>query len=411
MGSPFFMNRKSKLQNRTSKVETRKSPRGHRFSSSRFQISKAVALKIPLYPLILLAVVMTVWAGPKARRPVQPASAKAEAEAALTKARERVLTANPLSMFYYSDDSLGLGSLQAHADAMTLLAPQCYALDRGGALHGQLPTGVLDVTRRADLPLMPLVTNSGFDRSAARVLLHNTPAQERAAKSLAQLAVRNQYVGWQLDFEGIDPADKLAYTRFVARVAAKLHHDHRLLSVAVVPRFSDTYPDASATGFRTGEWGAAFDYRGLADVADFLVLMAYDQHTPSTPPGPVAGYDWVQAALDYAVGRVPPSKLLLGIPFYGREWDEASRGDTAHSLAYKDLNPFLADPASERHWDDLSRTAWFQWREGDTLRTAWFDDARSLREKLKLVQLDHLRGYAAWRLGVEDPEFWQPKGQ
>ena len=152
-------------------------------------------------------------------------------------------------MFYYSDDSLGLASLQAHADAMTLLAPQCYGLDRAGALHGQLPAGVLDVTRRAGLPLMPLVTNSGFDRSTAHALLHNAQAQERAANSLAQLAERDQYVGWQLDFEGIDPADKLAYTRFVARVAARLHHDHRLLSVAVVPRFSDTYPDSSATGF------------------------------------------------------------------------------------------------------------------------------------------------------------------
>ena len=228
-------------------------------------------------------------------------------------------------MFYYSDDSLGMASLQAHAGAMTLLAPQCYGLDRAGALHGQLPAGVLDVTRRAGLPLMPLVTNPGFDRSTAHALLHNAKAQERAAKSLAQLAERDQYVGWQLDFEGIDPADKLAYTRFVARVAARLHHDHRLLSVAVVPRFSDTFPDSSAPGFHTGEWGAAFDFRGLGRVADFLVLMAYDQHTPLTPPGPVAGYDWVKAALDYAVRRVPPAKLLLGIPLYGREWAETSQ--------------------------------------------------------------------------------------
>ena len=80
---------------------------------------------------------------------------------------------------------------------------------------------------------------------------------------------------------------------------------------------------------------------------------------------------------------------------------------TSHSLAYKDLKHFLEDPASDRHWDDLLRTTWFQLREGETLRTAWFDDARSLREKLRLVQLYHLRGYAAWRLGVEDPEFWQ----
>jgi spore germination protein YaaH len=346
-------------------------------------------------------------AAPKNRRNAPPASAKAEAEAALAKARGQVLNARPLAMFYYADDSLGTASLQAHADAITLLAPQCYELDRAGALHGQLPAGVLDVTRLAGLPLMPLVTNAGFDRSTAHALLHNAQAQERALKYLAEVAEHDQYVGWQLDFEGIGPADKLAYTRFVAHLAAQMHRGHRLLSVAVVPRFSDIYPDSSAPGFHTGEWGAAFDFRGLGRVADFLVLMAYDQHTPSTPPGPVAGYDWVRAALDYAVSRVPPSKLLLGLPLYGREWAETAGVTTSHSLAYRDLKRYLEDPSCERHWDDVAQTTWFQWREDETLRTAWFDDARSLREKLALIPLYHLRGYAAWRLGVEDPEFWQ----
>ncbi|MGA3324047.1 MAG: glycosyl hydrolase family 18 protein [Terriglobia bacterium] len=397
--------------NRKSKLEDRNSPPNHGISSLGSGVSKPLARRIPLYSLVLLAVAVTAWAGPKDRDAANLQSEKAAAEADLAKARERVLNARPLAMFYYSDDSVGLASLQAHAGAMTLLAPQCYGLDRAGVLHGQLPAGVLDLTRRAGLPLMPLVMNSGFDRSTAHVLLHNAKALERAAKYLAQLAERDRYVGWQLDFEGMAPADKLAYTQFVARLAARLHHDHRLLSVAIVPRFSDTYPDSSAPGFHTGEWGAAFDYRGLGRAADFLVLMAYDQHTPSTPPGPVAGYEWVKAAVDYAVRRVPPAKLLLGIPLYGREWAKTPGATTAHSLAYKDLSQFLADPGSERHWDDTSRTTWFQLREGGTLRTAWFDDARSLHEKLKLVQLDHLCGYAAWRLGVEDPELWQPEGQ
>jgi spore germination protein YaaH len=403
MGSPIIMNRNSKCENRNS-------PAIHRTASDQIRVSKRVTLKISQCRLFLLLLAVTAWGVPKAPLPVNPALAKAAAEAALTKARERVLRASPLAMFYYSDDSLGLESLQAHADAMTVLAPQCYGLDRAGALHGQLPAGILEVTRRVGLPLMPLVTNSGFDRLTAHRLLHNAPAQERAARSLAQLAERNQYVGWQLDFEDMDPADKFAYTRFAGRVAARLHRDHRLLSVAVVTRFSDTYPDRSATRFHTGEWGAAFDYRGLGRVADFLVLMAYDQHTPATPPGPVAGYDWVEAALDYALRRVPPAKLLLGLPLYGREWDETAHATTAHSLAYKDLKRFLEDPASDRQWDDLSRTTWFQLHEDEMLRTAWFDDARSLREKLKLVQLHHLRGYAAWRLGMEDPEFWQQAG-
>ena len=331
--------------------------------------------------------------------------------AALTKARQRVLDASPLAMFYYVDDSSALASLLEHAGAMTVLAPQCYTLDRSGVLRGQLPAGITALIHGDGPPLMPLVTNPGFDRSSAHALLHNVPAQERAAKSLAQTAELNQYVGWQLDFEGMEPADKPAYTRFAARVAAQMHHGHRLLSVAVVPRFSDVYPDKSSAPFHTGEWGAAFDFRGLARAADFLVLMAYDQHTPSTPPGPVAGYDWVKAGLDYATRRVPASKLLLGVPLYGREWVETSGGTTAHSLAYKDLNLYLDDPRSERSWDDLLRTASFKLHDGETLRTAWFDDARSLREKLKLAQSYHLRGYAAWRVGMEDPGFWQPDGQ
>jgi spore germination protein YaaH len=415
METPFFMNRKSKLEGRNaphfmngnSKLEIRNSPPRHRVSSSQFRVSKLVARKNPFYLLIWLAVAITAWGAPKTRRSAQPPSAKSAAAEALARMREQVLNARPLAMFYYADDSLGMASLEAHADAMTLLAPQCFGLDRTGALHGHLPSGVLDVTRRGGLPLMPLVTNPGFERSVAHALLHNAQAQARATTSLAQLAERDQYVGWQIDFEDIDPADKPAYTRFVTRLAARMHRDHRLLSVAVVPRFSDVYPDSSAPGFHTGEWGVAFDFRGLGRVADFLVLMAYDQHTPLTPPGPVAGYDWVKAALDYAARRVPPAKLLLGLPFYGREWVETASGTTAHSLAYKDLKRYLEDPGSERHWDEVSRTTWFQLHEGDTLRTAWFDDARSLREKLKLMQLDHLRGFAAWRLGVEDPEFWE----
>jgi spore germination protein YaaH len=358
---------------------------------------------------LILLLAMTAWGASKNQRAVHPKPHATVEETALTKARERVQSATPLAMFYYTDDSLGLATLQAHSEAMTVLAPQCYALDRAGALHGRLPARVPGMAQSAGLPLMPLVTNAGFDRPAAHRLLHNLPAQQRAINLLAEAAKSEQYVGWQLDFEDLDPADKFAYSRFVARLGARLHRDRRLLSVAVVPRFSDTFPDTSVPGFHTGEWGAAYDYRSLGRTADFLVLMAYDQHTPSTPPGPVAGYDWVKALLDYAVQRVPPYKLVLGLPLYGREWAETTDGKTSHSFAYKDLEAVLQNPTSERHWDDVSQTSWFEWREGETVRTAWFDDARSLREKMKLARLYHLRGYAAWRLGMEDPDFWQPE--
>ena len=325
---------------------------------------------------------------------------------ALLAARKRVLGARPLAMCYYYADARGIESLKARAAEMTLLGPQSFKVEADGVVRGEVPAQVLELARAAKLPVMPLVVNPGFDRPTASAMLRNPKAQERAATYLAYLAKRDNYVGWQLDLEYVDPADRTLYTKFVRRVAARLHADGRLLSIAVVPRFSDHYPDTRAAEFRTGEWGAPFDFRALGQAVDFMVLMTYDHHTTGTPPGPVAGYMWIKEALEYAVRRVPRQKLVIGIPLYGREWVETANGTLSRSLGFSDLQPLLERPGLEVQWDKRWRTPWFQFRDGSELHTIWFDDRRSFEEKLDLVRQYRLRGFAAWRLGSEDPEFW-----
>jgi len=340
----------------------------------------------------------------------------------LLKARWHVLGARPLGLFYYSSDSRGLKSLETHAPQMTLLGPQCFWVDDQGIVHGEIPPQVVEIARQAKLPIMPLVINPRFDQALARVLLRNPQAQERAAIYLAYLAHRDNYVGWQLDLEHIDPADQGRYSRFVARVAGRLHRDHRLLSVALVPRFSDKYPKPpaplsrtvarpgpSANEFQTGEWGAPYDYRALGRVADFVTLMTYDHHGESDPPGPVAGYEWVEAAVRYAVARIPRSKLLLGIPFYGREWvrpDAPGQTLKARNLSFPDAQELLGRPGIASHWDDRWRTGWFEYRDASGQHTGWYEDSKSLAAKLQVMRRYQLRGFAAWRLGEEDPKFW-----
>lgn len=321
--------------------------------------------------------------------------------------RQRVLSARPLGLYYYQNNPAGFESLRAHAREMTLLGPQCFFVETDGVVRGGVPPQVLDVARRARLPLMPLVINPGFGRQGASKMLRDVKLQERAVVYLAYLAKRENYVGFQLDLEYIDPADSSLYTRFVERAAARFHADGRLLSVAVVPRFSDIYPDADTSReFHTGEWGAPYDYRALGRLADFITLMTYDQHSNSSPPGPVAGYEWQKAALDYAVRRMPRQKLLLGIPFYGRRWIESPQGTMSNSLAFRDFRTLLDRPGTQLRWDERWRTTWLQFRDGNAEHTAWFDDLRSLRQKLQLVERYRLRGFAAWRLGAEDPQFW-----
>jgi spore germination protein YaaH len=224
---------------------------------------------------------------------------------------------------------------------------------------------------------------------------------------LAYLAKRDNFVGWQLDLEYIDPEDKSYYTQFVQRAAARLHRDGRLLSIAVVPRFSDVYPDTDPSReFHSGEWGAPYDFRPLGRVVDFMTLMTYDHHSSNTPPGPVAGYDWVKAALEYATSRVPRQKILLGIPFYGREWIQSGDVTSARTLAFAEAENRLEQLSIERLWHERWRTPWFQYSSDSGLHTGWYEDSMSLEAKLELMQKYHLRGFAAWRLGFEDPKFW-----
>ena len=342
-----------------------------------------------------------------AQKPRVSAKPAAKLGATLVNARWHVLGAHPLAMYYYSPDSRGIKSLEQHASQMTLLAPQSFWVDAEGFVHGEVPSRILEIARRAKVPVMPLVVNPGFDRRAASALLRSARAQQRAVTYLAYLAKRDNFVGWQLDLEYIDPADKSYYTQFVQRAAARLHRDARLLSIAVVPRFSDVYPDADPSQeFHSGEWGAPYDFRALGRLVDFVTLMTYDHHSSNTPPGPVAGYDWVKAALEYATSRVPRQKILLGIPFYGREWIQSGGATSARTLTFAEAQNRMEQLSLARLWHERWHTPWFQYSDVSGLHTGWYEDSRSLDAKLELMQRYELRGFAAWRLGVEDPKFW-----
>ncbi len=309
-------------------------------------------------------------------------------------------------MFYYTGDAPGLDSFLAHSSAIDLLAPQCYWIDKEGFVHGELPPLPKPATGANHPALMPLVCNQGFDRETVTALLHNPQAQARAIRYVAYLARRDNVAGFQVDLENIDPSDHQLFTQFVQQLAACLHRQGRLLSVAVVPRFSSGRPAKEPGRGYTGEWADAFDYRPLGAAADFLTLMAYDDSTRAGPAGPIAGYPWVNQALGYALERVPKEKLLLGIPLYGREWVVQNEATTSRSLTSKDIRALLERPEIRAEWNEKWRSPWFDYVEGGIQHAVWYEDARSWREKFKLMKEYHLKGYAAWRLGYEGPEFW-----
>ncbi|HEV2352405.1 MAG TPA: glycosyl hydrolase family 18 protein [Terriglobia bacterium] len=321
--------------------------------------------------------------------------------------RRKVLNAHPLRMFYYYDDFRGFESLQTHGPGITVLAPQCFAVDGNGAVHGSIPARVMAAAKAARLPIMPLLFNQGFDRAAVSALLHSVAAQQRAVRAMAELADRDDDVGFQIDLENMASADHHLFTLFVKRASSRLHQNGRLLSVAVTPQFS------AAKAVHQPHWktthderSGPYECRALGHYADLITLMTYDHSSRNGPPGPIAGYAWVKLAVHYAIRRVPSSKLLLGLPLYGREWTTGGASWESRSLTSGAVGALIERPEVHVQWDARWRSPWFEYNDGVAQRTVWYEDSRSLKEKLSLMQQYGLRGFAAWRLGDEGPEFW-----
>ena len=142
-----------------------------------------------------------------------------------------------------------------------------------------------------------------------------------------------------------------------------------------------------------------FDYRAAGRLADRVVVMAYDQHSRSGGPGPIAGFPWVEAALRETTALVPQRKLLLGLAFYHHKWGEAG----GSSGSYQQALALQQEHGADRRWDPTHRAHWFGFMCQGRRHTVWLEDGWSVAEKLALAWRYQLAGVAGWRLGQEDP--------
>jgi spore germination protein len=161
--------------------------------------------------------------------------------------------------------------------------------------------------------------------------------------------------------------------------------------------------NAKVDATRAG-WAAGHDYELLGRYADELHLMAYDLHNEGSDPGPIAPTWWVERVVRHATSVVPPDKLVLGIGLFGYDWGP---GGTADGLTLSEVEERMRDHDGELRFDRRSRSPVFTYAADGDDRELWFEDARSIRHKLRLVDRYDLAGVFYWRLGGTTAEIWR----
>ncbi len=327
-----------------------------------------------------------------------------------------VVSAQPLRLFYMDDSEAASQSFEAHAAKIDLLVPTWYQVDGDGLLSGGAKPEVMRLAQQRKVGVMPIV--SLFDTDVFRDLASSPIAQTRMNDAMIRECKAHGYTGFQIDFEHIYWTDRDLLTDLVARSAAALHSAGFQLSVAVVPN-APGYVTAK-DGFEAWifrEWRGAYDLAALGKSADMICLMTYDQHTRWTMPGPVAGWQWTNENVKYALKVVPKDKLLLGIPLYGYRWyadspEQSQDGESPQLTADEISAPHALQLAASYRagkveWDAEDHTPYFYFYRQQMREWVYFTDAKAFQERAGLVNQYGLKGFCAWVLGSEDPKIWQ----
>ena len=320
--------------------------------------------------------------------------------------------AQALEALWYVRGEESIQAFLAHADQISIVAPQVFVMDSTGTIRGSVDPRIVATAKAKGVKLIPLVMNPGFDQRSIHRVLTDPSARAAGLAALAALCRNQRFDGIQFDFENFHVSDREAFTSFAREAVDSVHRAGCSLSAAVVPRPNDDPGTASYDRWMYDNWRGGFDYKALADTLDFISYMTYAQHAGGSAPGPVAGYPWLVACLDYVLSLgVPPEKISLGLAGYSDWWYSSfSEREGARmrgsDIPYPQGLELLAAARIKPRWDEAQQASYAMWEDHGVFQHLWLEDARAFMAKRQVARRRGLRGYSVWLLGFEDPSVW-----
>ncbi|MBI3486302.1 glycoside hydrolase family 18 protein [Candidatus Daviesbacteria bacterium] len=260
-----------------------------------------------------------------------------------------------------------------------------------------------------------LLSIKNFDNKNIDNLVSNPNSTNRFITQLNELIKTYKLDGINIDFEYLTDSNYPTFkyfNKFFTTLKNSLKKDNSNLIISA---------DISGNAVLSDK---AYDMVKIGDVIDQIILMAYDYKTAnSTISGPIAplyssqGEDSVDKSVNSLIGRVPLEKVVLGIPFYGYEWQttsysyKASTIENTGALATIDRTSKLLGNRDDLklYFDDKTASPWLSYTQSGAIKQIYYEDEKSIAKKLEYVNQKNLAGVAIWALGYEgsSDKLWQ----
>lgn len=283
---------------------------------------------------------------------------------------------------------------------LNVISPTWFHLaDGSGNIinYGSLP--YVEWAHDEGLQVWALFSNS-FDPEITSEMLGSLENRKNVINQLVVLARLFRLDGINIDFENIYYEDKDLFTQFLRELTPILHEQGLTVSVDVTVRSNSP------------NWSMVYDRPAISKIVDYVAVMTYDEHWRTSPvAGSVASLPWVEAGLIRMLEQVPREKLLLGVPFYTRIWEEEELADGTIQVTSKALSMRQAEETLKANnalisVDEAAGQNFGIYEDKGKVYKIWIEDEFSMRQRIELVRKYDLAGVASWRRGFEKSHIW-----
>lgn len=280
----------------------------------------------------------------------------------------------------------------AGAKSVNVVAPTWFSLSQNdGSFVSYASADYVAKAHDMGLEVWAVVDNFNSGEIDTYEVLAGTSTRQSLINRLMEAVAEYGLDGINIDFENVSVKAGEPFIEFIRELSIPCRAQGIVLSV-------DNYVPLGNTDH--------YDRKEQGVVADYVIIMGYDEHYSGSDAGSVASIDYVENGIANTVAEVPPEKVINAIPFYTRIWETKGTEVTSQAVGMATAQQFLADHGITAAWDEETCQNYGESQEGDTYYQVWLEDADSIAVKLNIMENYGIAGVAEWKLGLEDDSIW-----
>lgn len=296
-----------------------------------------------------------------------------------------------------------LNEVAGNAGSLNVIAPTWFSVSDGmGGLRSFAEASYVKKAHEKGLEVWGVVDDFNYEDTAGTdvdvsAVLAATTTRTALIDNIMAEAAECGMDGVNIDFERINDARTGEdFVQFLRELSIRCRQAGLVFSI-------DNYVPY--------EFNARYNLKEQGAVADYVIIMAYDEHWAGSPEaGSVSSIDYVRYSIEKTSSYMDSRKIITALPFYTRLWKTVGTQVSSEAYPMTSVDKVLATYGMEKTWDETTSQNYAEITVGDTFYQMWVEDVQSIGVKLNVMQNYDLGGVAAWRLGYEPAAVWDMIG-